>query len=279
MTEQKGRLPKYTFGWKSALIMLAGMMICVIPLSLLSVVSMLSFGKNLQYNEFYMMLLNAAGLVGAIAAFDYLSCRPETRRPLNFNFGTVNASAYLMIFPMMLGMMLIAEFLTSRIPVTGPFFGDMYEMFSRLMEQLSGDIPMMIIMAVFFAPLLEEIIFRGIIMKGLLNKGWQPWKAILLSSVIFGVVHGNPWQFLGAVLLGCVLGVVYLKTKSLLLPILLHAFNNLISCLLIIYFKSESFADALKVSEYAVLGIGIVLFGLFYYLFTRKFRVHFSEPA
>lgn len=279
MNELKGPLPRYTFSWKSALIMVAGMMICVIPLSLLSVVSMFSFGKNLQYNEFYMMLLNAAGLVGAIAAFDYLSCRPETRKPLNFNFGTVNMSTYLLVFPMMLGMMLIAEFFTSRIPVTGPFFGDLYEMFSQLMNQLSGDIPMMVIMAVFFAPLLEEIIFRGIIMKGLLNKGWQPWKAILLSSVVFGVVHGNPWQFVGAVMLGCVLGLVYLKTKSLLLPILLHAFNNLISCLLVIYTKSESFADAFKLSEFAVLGIGIVVFGVFYYLFTRKFRVHFSEPA
>lgn len=259
--------------------MLAGMVVCVIPLSLLSVVSMFAFNQNLQYNDFFMMLLNAAGLVGAIAAFDFLSCRPETRKPLNFNFGTVNAATYLLIFPMMFGMMLIAEFFTSRIPVTGPFFGELYEMFTQLMNQLSGDIPMMIVMAVFFAPLLEEIIFRGIIMKGLINKGWQPWKAILLSSVVFGIVHGNPWQFVGAVLLGCVLGLVYLKTKSLLMPILLHAFNNLVSCLLVIYSKSESFADAFNLSEYIVLGIGIALFGLFYYLFTRKFRIHFSETA
>ena len=178
---------------------------------------------------------------------------------------------------MMLGMMFIAEFITGQIPITGPFFGKYYEFFSRLMEQMTKDKPTMIILVVIMAPVFEEIVFRGIIQKGLINKGVKPIAAIVISSVVFGVVHGNPWQFVGAVLLGCVLGFVYYKTKSLLLAILLHAFNNLCSALLIFYGDTESFADAFKLPEWIVLGTGIILFAVFYYLFTRKFRVHYSE--
>ena len=135
----------------------------------------------------------------------------------------------------------------------------------------------MIVLAVIMAPIFEEIVFRGIIQKGLINKGMNPATAIIISSVVFGLVHGNPWQFVGAVLLGCVLGFVYHKTKSLLLPILLHAFNNLCSSILIFYGDSESFADVFRISEWLVLGIGIILFAVFYYLFIRKYRVHYSE--
>ena len=41
--------------------------------------------------------------------------------------------------------------------------------------------------------------------------------------------------------------------------------------------NTESFADVFKVSEWVILFVGIVLFAVFYYLFTRKYRVHYSE--
>ena len=90
---------------------------------------------------------------------------------------------------MMTGMMFIAEFITAQIPTTGPFFGEYYEFFSRLMEQLTDDPVVMIITAVICAPVFEEIIFRGIIQKGLINKGVKPWTAIVFASIIFGLVH------------------------------------------------------------------------------------------
>ena len=105
----------------------------------------------------------------------------------------------------------------------------------------------------------------------------KPKTAIIISAVVFGLVHANPWQFVGAVLLGSVLGLVYYKTKSLLLPILLHAFNNLCSSILIFYNKTESFADTFQVSEWLLLGLGIVLFTTFYILFSKKYRVHYIE--
>lgn len=276
MAENSSR-KKFIFDWKGAFALIGGMIVGTAAVSVINVFSMFVFNENLQYNDFYLMLTNAAGFVGAIFAFDYFIARPQTGRKLNFNFSPANVGTYLLIFPMMLGMMFIAEFITSQIPITGPFFGEYYEFFSRLMEQMTKDKATMIVLAVIMAPIFEEIVFRGIIQKGLINKGMNPATAIIISSVVFGLVHGNPWQFVGAVLLGCVLGFVYHKTKSLLLPILLHAFNNLCSSILIFYGDSESFADVFRISEWLVLGIGIILFAVFYYLFTLKYRVHYSE--
>lgn len=274
---EKSRYPKFTFTWIGGLVLLAGLFLGTMLVAFFNVSWMYIFKENLQYKDWFLMLSNAVGFVTAIAFFDFFIVRPTTNKKLNFNFSPTNFYTYVLIFPLMLGMMLIAEFITVQIPITGPFFGKFYDFFSDLMNQLTDDKAVMIITAVIMAPIFEEIIFRGIIQKGLINKGVEPWKAIIFASIIFGVVHANPWQFVGAVLLGCVLGLVYYKTKSLLLPMLLHGFNNLCSSLLIIYTKNESFADAFKVPEWIILAIGLVLFSLFYYLFMKKYKVHYFE--
>lgn len=270
-------LPQFTFGWKGAAALITGGLLPVIILSFLDVASLLIFKKNFQYAQWFLLLSNTLMWCGAIWAFDYFCCRPETGKKLNFNFSSVNFYTYLLIFPMMFGMGLIAEFISTLIPVTGPVFGKMYDFYSQFLNQLSNDTALMIAMAVIMAPIFEEIVFRGIIMKGMLNKGVKPMKAIWISALVFGLVHGNPWQFVGAVLLGFVLGLVYYKTKSLLLPILLHAFNNLVSTVMMTCFKTESFADAFHIPEWAVLLIGIALFNTFYYLFARKYKVAYAE--
>lgn len=276
MTEKHLR-KKFIFNWKGALALIVGMLIGSSLIATVNVFYMFVFKENLQYKDFYLLLTNAAGFLGAIFAFDYFIYRPQTGRKLNFNLSTMNVGTYLLIFPMMLGMMLIAEYVTAQIPVSGPFFGPYFDYFSSLMDQMTRDKATMIVLAVIMAPVFEEVIFRGIIQKGLMNKGMKPIYAIIVSALVFALVHGNPWQFVGAVLLGCILGLVYYKTKSLLMPILLHGFNNLCSSLLIFYGNTESFSDFFNVSEYAVLGVGIVLFAVFYFLFTRKYRVHYSE--
>lgn len=274
---EQSRYPKYIFDWIGGLILFAGYIAGSIAVGFAGLGSKFIFRVDFMQKPWFLMLSNAVVFCLMIAAFDFLMVRPKTGKKLNFNFSPTNFYTYLLIFPLMLGMMFIGEFVTSQIPTTGPFFGDYYEFFENLMSNLVDDPIVMIITAVIMAPIFEEIIFRGIIQKGLMNKGVEPWKAILLSSILFGIIHANPWQFVGATLLGFVLGLVYYKTKSLLLPMLLHGFNNLCSSVLIFYTKTESFAEAFKVSEYTILAIGIVLFSLFHYLFMKKNKVHYSE--
>lgn len=274
---ENSRYPKFTFTWLGAVTLVVGLFVGTMAVSLFSTFWKVVFKENLELKDWFLMVANSVGFLTAIAFFDFFIVRRTTQKRLNFNLSSVNFSTYLIIFPMMAGMMFISEFITSLIPVSGPFFGDFYEYFTQLMSQLTDDPVVMIMMTVIMAPVFEEIIFRGIIQKGLINKGMAPWKAILYASIIFGIVHGNPWQFISAVMLGCVLGLVYHKTTSLLMPILLHAFNNLTLSLLFIYEKNESFAEVFKVSEWLILAVGVVLFSLFYYFFTKKYKVHYSE--
>ncbi|MGN7866048.1 CPBP family intramembrane glutamic endopeptidase [Chryseobacterium sp.] len=274
---ENSRYPKFTFTWLGAVTLVVGLFVGTMAVSLFSTFWKVVFKENLELKDWFLMVANSVGFLTAIAFFDFFIVRRTTNMKLNFNFSSVNFYTYLLVFPMMAGMMFISEFITAQIPTSGPFFGEFYDYFVQLMNQLTDDPVIMLIMTVIMASIFEEIIFRGIIQKGLINKGVKPWKAILYASVIFGVVHGNPWQFISAVMLGYVLGLVYYKTKSLLVPMLLHGFNNLTLSLLVIYGKNESFAKAFNVSEWMILAVGIVLFSLFYYLFMKKYKVHYAE--
>jgi membrane protease YdiL (CAAX protease family) len=81
--------------------------------------------------------------------------------------------------------------------------------------------------ALILAPILEEIIFRGIILRGLLTKYTHKF-SIIISALIFGMVHGKPLQIWGAMIIGLFFGWIYYKTKSLGTTIFLHFFTNLI---------------------------------------------------
>src|SRR5690554_2343922 len=78
------------------------------------------------------------------------------------------------------------------------------------------------------APIIEELIFRGIILDGLLQR-YSPVKSIFLSSILFGIVHLNPWQFVSALIIGIFSGWVYYRTRKLSLSILIHFVNNLVA--------------------------------------------------
>jgi uncharacterized protein len=76
------------------------------------------------------------------------------------------------------------------------------------------------------APVLEELIYRGIIQDGLMQR-LRPVGAILLTSLLFGLIHFNPWQFTTAFILGLFIGWIYYYTRDILLAIGVHLFNNL----------------------------------------------------
>ena len=78
------------------------------------------------------------------------------------------------------------------------------------------------------APLAEEVVFRGAILRtllGIMSKK-NHWVAIIISAAIFGVVHANLAQFINALLMGLLLGWMYYRTGSLVPGILLHWINN-----------------------------------------------------
>ena len=108
-----------------------------------------------------------------------------------------------------------------------------------------------IVTLVIAAPILEEILCRGIILRGLL-KNYAPPYAILISATFFAILHMNPWQAVPAFFGGLFMGWAYYKTKSVIPGIIIHATNNSIAALLLFFPEYEK--DPLTV------------FGSFYYI-------------
>lgn len=113
------------------------------------------------------------------------------------------------------------------------------------------------------APLLEEAIFRGVILDGLLKK-YSPQRSIVISSLLFGIAHLNPWQFVGAFLFGLFIGWVYYKTRSLLPSILMHAANNLLAFIGMKMTDASNFDDTIAEffggwANYIIATVGAIL--------------------
>ena len=90
--------------------------------------------------------------------------------------------------------------------------------------------PIFILLPAIFAPVLEEIIFRKIIF-GSLYKRMNFFLAGLLSALIFGFIHGEPQNILLYASMGYVFAYLYVKTKRIIVPIIVHAAMNTITVL------------------------------------------------
>jgi len=84
----------------------------------------------------------------------------------------------------------------------------------------------LIVLAVVLAPLVEEMLFRGLFQSMIRSYLGRPWIAIVLTSILFAGIHANPthWPALFALAMG--LGYAYEKSGSLVRPILMHAMFN-----------------------------------------------------
>ena len=106
--------------------------------------------------------------------------------------------------------------------------------------------PLGIISMALLAPILEELLFRGAIQGYLQKVCKKPWSAIIISSLIFGVVHMNPAQIPFAFLLGMMFGWLYYRTGSLLPGIVGHALNNTIAGINMIIYGNATIEEQIE---------------------------------
>lgn len=145
------------------------------------------------------------------------------------------------------------------------------ELFSFFpMMDLEETRPSLLVYVLFFinicilAPIYEEILFRGILLRRFTLR-WSPQKSIIISSIIFGIIHLNPINVIFAFALGCVLGYAYLKTKNIVVPMLLHSFNNFLAFIQFVYTNQTTELD-LPTTEAA--RQGLLLNVAFFFILT-----------
>lgn len=135
---------------------------------------------------------------------------------------------YLLLF--VLGFGYVAQFVTELIPMptwVKTYFDDLFQV--NFWTFLSVCIA---------APLLEEILCRGILLRSFLIN-YSVKKALFWSAFFFAVLHLNPWQAIPAFGLGYFMAWLFYKTNSLIPAILVHFLNNFISYVSAYFLKDK----------------------------------------
>lgn len=88
--------------------------------------------------------------------------------------------------------------------------------------------PLLDLRLILIVPIIEELFFRGLVLKNFLKK-YSPLYAILLSSILFGVYHLNLDTLIFHISLGIIIGTLYFKTNSMILVMLAHIIWNALS--------------------------------------------------
>ena len=134
--------------------------------------------------------------------------------------------AYVALWPVCTGLLVLTTWLLLFIPGYTPAEHDAL----RALHDAGSPAWVMVLTvlsAVVLAPLVEELLFRGLIQPSLARKLGSQWKAIFLTGLFFGIIHVPLYQTMPAlVFFGIVLGYAYAKTRSLTLVILIHAVFN-----------------------------------------------------
>lgn len=142
-------------------------------------------------------------------------------------FELSNRWLYLLIIPFGFFNMEWANMFVSVLQMFMPKF--MIDSYSGAQNVIYGSsVAVQLLAAGFAAPIVEELIFRGLIykrLKEIVNLRW----AVALSAVFFGIFHGNWVQAPYAVIVGLVAVFVYEKYKCIIAPILLHMTVNITS--------------------------------------------------
>jgi hypothetical protein len=110
------------------------------------------------------------------------------------------------------------------------------------------------------APLSEEIVLRGAILKELLKK-FSPWVAIAISAVFFALIHFNPAQMPHAFLIGLLLGWMYWRTGSILPGVAYHWANNSIAYIFYNIYPNPDLklVDVMGSEQHVMMAVGFSL--------------------
>jgi membrane protease YdiL (CAAX protease family) len=208
----------------------------------------------------------------------------KTKRKFNevFKFNAVPPLLWIAIIVFMVGFVMVTSELDNLVNYVLPMPEFLSDMFDTLMVKQA------FILAVFIVGIIpgimEELFFRGLILDGLV-RNYTKRKAIIISALLFGIIHLNPWQFYSGFIVGLISAWICIRANSILLSIYIHFFNNALYILTVRYRDSvpirgfnSNFATPVEFQPlwFDMLGAAILVAGI---LLLRKGLVHAKDGA
>ena len=144
-----------------------------------------------------------------------------------------------------------------------PYLTQIFTDYAKTIDIInSGNKIVVFFQVILVAPIVEELIFRGLILHKT-SKVIPFLGANILQALLFAIYHWNIVQGIYALLIGFVLGVIYHKFKTIFAPILLHMFINA-SSFLAILFPGNVLSHVIMV----------VIGGMFVVISSRMIKAH-----
>lgn len=241
------KIPRLNFltGWIAFLITMGANIVSSSLLVVVMVVLTGSFGPNgfdtsnlLENKNFVYFSLFITQAIIVIVCYSIIKFRRlPLKEVLMLRPPSKSLLKTILILLLSVGGILTLNFVLTFIwAIVSPLLPDFLKTYEEIAETnfLANNIYEFIILSLFIgigAGVLEEVLFRGIIQNSFLQR-ISPMFAILLTSVLFGVMHLNFIQGITAFILGLYLGIIAYKTKSLFPVMLAHFANNFFSLLL-----------------------------------------------
>jgi membrane protease YdiL (CAAX protease family) len=168
-------------------------------------------------------------ILGQIVSFAVVILIGYKKTGKNFNevffINKVSLNYWIAIIVFMFGYVILSSELDNVLEYFLPMPSFLEDTFDSIMvEQL---FIFSIILIVIIPTITEEMLFRGIIISGF-KENYSEKKTIIVSALLFGLIHLNPWQFVSAFIIGLFSAWLCLRTKSILLCLYIHFFNNLL---------------------------------------------------
>ena len=215
-----------------------------------------------RLNVELLMLINYSLIAGSTLVSVYFIKR-KISGAFKINFFTYDRGYYFMLILASILLLFVSGSIANLIPMPNSF----KQVISRLAGQTSI---YTFVYFVILAPVFEELIFRGIMLEGMLKR-YSPIKSILLSSFFFGIVHLNPWQFITTFLIGCFSGWIYYRAKSILPCIVIHLAANLTGFVIRLLSNTKYFNSMISSSSndsffwWIITALALCLFGILVY--------------
>lgn len=213
------------------------------------------YSNDMLY-RYSMIIMSAAGIITIIALRSYF----KKDAPVQSDLALKNIRTLLLII--LLGIAL-SHGLNLLISLFNT--GTLAESYAEAETALYSDsIWMVIIRTVIIAPIMEELLFRGLMFRRI--KEYTGFIAgALISSAVFAVYHLNLIQGIYAFIMGFVFCLIYNRFDHILVPIIMHAAANIFS--VIIYYINLSYSVP---AYYSILAISIILSGLIIFYLLRR---------
>lgn len=172
-------------------------------------------------NDYFTVWISLAGYIVGMPIFlgivgSMPKAKPERKKLTAAHWIGFLAVAFALMYA---GSLIASALMTALETLRGE------EITNAIAEQIDNSTPLAnLLTAVVMAPVAEELICRKWIIDRLLP--YSQWLAVATSGLLFGLIHGNFYQFFYAALMGILFGIVYVKTGNVLHTIIMHAIIN-----------------------------------------------------